>query len=202
MTYNTTVPNAGQSPGLFPAQNNTNFSRLKTIIDADHNFLDTAADAQGAHNQVTFIDRADPSSLLTGTDSIIYGKTASDGASELWFYEGSVNNQVNWRELSGTVAISSTSTYANIATVPANAFGTVFMWPTTGSTLYVQQGGFVSNATTCFGWSSGTYDNSTASTLPQIGLAGGVLTSGLNLRGVRVVAPSLTWNYRIYYRLQ
>ncbi len=77
MTFSITVPNAGQSPGFFPAQNNTNFSRLKDIINNEHNFLDTASTApeiaaQGIHKQVTLINKSATVAALPAGNGILY----------------------------------------------------------------------------------------------------------------------------------
>jgi len=200
MTFDPNRPNSGQSPGVFPAQNQTNWSRLKAIINADHNFLDSAADAQGAHNQTTYIDRADPASLLAGTDSIEYGKTATDGTSELWFYDGNNARQLNWREIQGSVVIP--ATYVNIAALPANSFGTIQMWNTTGAFIVNQHGTFVTNGSTCYGYAQPYNESSTDVVTTFISLANTNNTSGLNLRGKSRGTAGLTWQYRIFYRLK
>ena len=94
MTYNPSVPNAAQSPGLFPPQNSTNFARLKTIINADHVFNDTAQATDGVHRQVTMIARAQPVALPAGTNAILYTKIDSLGASQLNFWNGALNFQI------------------------------------------------------------------------------------------------------------
>lgn len=83
MTFSTNVPNAGQSPGVFPAQNNTNFTRLQTIITADHVFNDTAAANDGYHEQVTLVNRTDPA----GANPIFYSKLVS-ATSTPYFWDG------------------------------------------------------------------------------------------------------------------
>lgn len=94
MTFDANVPNAGQSPGLFPPQNNTNFARLKTIINADHVFNDTSQSTDGVHRQVTMIARASPSSLPAGTNSILYSKVDGSGQTQLFFYNGTLDVQM------------------------------------------------------------------------------------------------------------
>lgn len=200
MTFDPNRPNNGQSPGVFPAQNQTNWARLKAIINADHNFLDSPADAQGAHNQVTLIDRSDPSSLLTGTDSILYGKTASDTVSELWFYDGATPRQNNWREASGSVVIG--TSYTNVLSLPANAFGTIQMWNTTGAFIINQSGRFVTDGSVCYGYADPYLESSTDSLTSFLAFANNSDTSGLNLRAKARVTSSFTWQYRIYYRLK
>ncbi len=88
MTFDPSVPNAAQSPGLFPPQNSTNFTRLKTIINADHVFNDTAQTTDGVHRQVTLIARAVPGALPAGTNAILYANVDTLGATQLRFYNG------------------------------------------------------------------------------------------------------------------
>lgn len=87
MTFDPNVPNAGQSPGLFPAQMNTDLARLKTIINAEHVFNDTAAVTDGVHRYMTTINRSDPGSLVAGTNAVLYTKTIA-GKTQLFFYNG------------------------------------------------------------------------------------------------------------------
>lgn len=63
MTFSTNVPNASQSPGLFPAQCNTNFERLQTLLEANHKFNDTAAANDGYHQNIQMIPLATPANL-------------------------------------------------------------------------------------------------------------------------------------------
>ncbi len=88
MTFVTNVPNAAQSPGLFPAQNNTNNGVLKNIIDRDHFFNDTPApnDNSGTHRQVTMTARTPPIALPDGTNSILYTFLDDDGLAQLAFF--------------------------------------------------------------------------------------------------------------------
>lgn len=55
MAYDTSVPNSGQSPSLFPAQAQDNFSRLKTLLGANHKFNDSAATDDGYHQDVKML---------------------------------------------------------------------------------------------------------------------------------------------------
>ena len=112
MTYNTNTPNASISPGLFPAQSNVNFSRLKTIIDGDHVFNDSAAANDGRHRQVTVINRADPVSLPAGTNGILYSKVDSvSGATQLFFYNGtSTISQLTPNDLVAPIRVTGSAT--------------------------------------------------------------------------------------------
>lgn len=197
MTFSTVVPNAGQSPGLFPSQNNTNFARLKTIINADHVFNDTAQADDGIHRQVTQVNRTDPVTVPAGANSILYGKTASDSVNEQWFYDGVTPRQLNWRELSGTVAVS--STFATIAAIPTNCYGEVYLF----KDGFIQAGALVSDGSVVNGYSYAEkyISGSSASQILNLGFvgAGG---SGLNLRVANTGSSSFdgNWTYRIFYR--
>ncbi len=109
MTFNITVPNANQSPGLFPAQNNTNFQRLQQIIDNDHLFTNSFAANQGTHKQVTLINRSVPVGLPAGTNAILYSFLDGLGTSQLAFYNGITNVQIT----PGTINISSSASIIN-----------------------------------------------------------------------------------------
>lgn len=131
MTYSTSIPNAGQSPGLFPAQANTNFLRLKDIINNDHNFTDTTSASQGVHNQVTMIDRAAPVGLPAGTNGILFSEDVS-GASQLRYYNGSdtyelTPNNASPLKITGSVALAGNATSGTIYTLPNNTHGTIFV---------------------------------------------------------------------------
>ncbi len=74
MTFNALIPLASDSPGLFPAQCQTNWSRLQTIISADHQFNLSAATNDGYHTLIRLIPQA-PSGVLLGTGRL-YSKSA------------------------------------------------------------------------------------------------------------------------------
>lgn len=93
MTFSTTVPNSTQSPGLFPAQNNTNFLRIKDIVNIDHNWTDSSSLSQGIHKQATFINRNAPGALPAG-NGILYSTPDASGASQLNWYTSAGNVQI------------------------------------------------------------------------------------------------------------
>lgn len=203
MTFDANVPNGGQSPGLFPAQANTNFSRLKTIINADHVFNDTAQDTDGVHNQVTIIDRAIPTALLAGTNSITYGLLASDASSDLWYYNGTLNNQLNWRELQGTCNM--TSSFSDIVAIPANCYGYIYLFKDIAPNgQYISAGTFASNNSVTNGYSYAEkfIPGSGATQLIRLGFFGDG-ASALFLRGRNDNGSFYNgvWNYRAFYRL-
>lgn len=100
MTFNPAAPSNSSSPGIFPAQNRTNMQRIKALFNNDHVFNDTASvvpnlpGTDGAHRQVTLINRATPSVLPTGTNAILYSKVDTLAVTQLWFYNGTTNFQI------------------------------------------------------------------------------------------------------------
>ncbi len=133
MTFDPNIPNAGQSPGLFPPQNNTNFARLKTIINADHVFNDTAQSTDGFHRQCTLIARAQPGGLPAGSNSILYTWLDGSGQSQLRFYNGAADFQLTplvntgVTKVAGSVALAGNATSGTVWTIPTNTFAWVFV---------------------------------------------------------------------------
>lgn len=93
MTFNIVVPSSNQSPGLFPTQNNTNFQRIKDIVNNDHNWTDSTSLSEGIHRQVTLISRNTPVGLPAG-NGVLYSKPDSGGASQLRWYNGASDVQI------------------------------------------------------------------------------------------------------------
>ncbi len=58
MTYNALIPLNSDSPAVFPAQSQANFTRLQTLLGADHQFNLTAAADDGYHNVVHLTQQA------------------------------------------------------------------------------------------------------------------------------------------------
>jgi hypothetical protein len=132
MTFDPNIPNAGQSPGLFPPQNNTNFARLKTIINSDHVFNDTAQATDGFHRQATMIARAQPVALPIGANAILYSALDIAGQTQLRFFNGANDFQLTPQiaaptKLTGAVALAGNATSGTIFTIPDNSFGTIFV---------------------------------------------------------------------------
>ncbi len=73
-TYNTTCPDATQTPGDFPPQANANFQVLLDEINRDHIFNATPApgDNSGSHRQITLTNQAPIVSLPPATNGVIY----------------------------------------------------------------------------------------------------------------------------------
>lgn len=138
MTFDPNVPNASQSPGLFPAQNNTNFARLKTIINADHVFNDTAQTTDGVHRQVTLISRAVPVSLPGGTNAILYSWVDALSRTQLRFYNGSTDVQLTPPSELFPMRIYGSASVTGLGTAVAYA-DPGFLWAGTGYALLTSQ---------------------------------------------------------------
>ena len=202
MTFDINVPNSGQSPGIFPAQNNTNFSRLQAIISGDHVFNNTAQADDGVHKQVTLVARGDPVSLPSGTNGIFYNKLVSS-VSQLFYYNGTTVQQITpgsggggggggTNVITGTVTLNSV-TYSTISALPANVHGTIYLYNTS---LGIQYGTFLTTASIASGNSFYQY----------IGLPNNYVvflnpgSSTLNLQG-KTYSPTFngTYTYQIFY---
>src|ERR1700743_2456561 len=75
MTFNASVPLNSDSPSLFPTQNQTNMTRLQTLLGADHQFNLSAAADDGYHNLIHLTQPA-PSGALAATGRL-YSKSSS-----------------------------------------------------------------------------------------------------------------------------
>jgi hypothetical protein len=201
MTFSIIVPNANQSPGLFPTQNNTNFQRIKDIVNNDHNWTDSTSASQGIHKQCTFINRTTPVGLPAG-NGVLYSQADTTGASQLRWYNGASDVQItNSGEIligSGSAALTTTST--NIFTVPDNSFGYMYLWRAgslfTGAYILWQSAGYAIMQMTA------TYLGSSASSsgaiIPII-FDNSIITQSLNLLA-KTSSSSFngTYQYRIF----
>jgi len=189
MTFDPNVPNANQSPGLFPAQNNNNYARLKTIINADHVFNDTAAANDGVHRQVTMVTHpiAVPGDLPAGTNGLAYAWVDADGQTQLRFYNGTDDFQLTPlgptpSKVVGSVALAAGATSGTIYTIPQRSFGSIFVNYKNSilTNLYSYYGFFRStNAAGLF-------------VIKQGGASGGQATASINGNNLRVVNNSTT----------
>lgn len=160
MTFSIIVPNANQSPGIFPAQNNTNFSRLKAIINSDHNFLDTTAPTQGSHKKVSMINLPTAPTGLDSNSAILYSIGDSLGQSQLHFYNGANDfklTPINSLLASGSIALPVVGVYVPLLTVSPNTSGMIRMIDNTSVIPKIQTSYYVSNASTVVIYTAG-YD--------------------------------------------
>lgn len=190
MTYNPNRPNASESPGVFPAQANQNFTRLKTIINADHVFNDTAQADDGIHRQMTMVARATPVSLPVGSNAIAYTKLDSLGQAQLRYYNGTTDVAITPPVIvaavnfNGTGAIGNQTirSQLNVATVDKTATGTYTINFTTAlanNNYIVQLTGMRNSASDISNGlvaGNATYGNSVSTTSLNIQFNGGSST--------------------------
>jgi hypothetical protein len=114
MTFDASVPLNSDSPAIFPAQNQTNMSRLQTIVGADHQFNLSAAANDGYHNLIHLTQQA-PAGALAATGRL-YVKTY--GGSVHLFYMSDLGNeyQITPDYVNSTMKISSSASIAGGAT--------------------------------------------------------------------------------------
>ncbi len=181
MTFDPSVPNANQSPGLFPPQNSTNFTRLKAIISGDHIFNDTQnVDTDGKHLQVTLLNRATPGSLPAGMNGILFSNTASS-VTQLFFYNGTSTVQITPGIVAAAnfngVGVVTPRKYFNVTSVvrDSEGFYTVNFSPTLPDENYIVQiTGMRNSNKLANGFVKGDsiYGNSVDTTFVKIGFTG------------------------------
>ena len=126
MAFNPTIPLATDSPGIFPAQNQTNMTRLQTLVGADHQFNLNAAANDGWHTLVHLIPQT-PSGALAGTGRF-YSKDVSGSIQAFYMDQAGVEYQLTPTSSLGPMKIAS---HAVI-----NPAGTVLVFNGAGSNNY------------------------------------------------------------------
>jgi hypothetical protein len=64
----------------------SDLARLKTIIEADHVFNNTAASNDGIHKQVKLLNRAQPVNLVNGESGILFSIANAQAQSQVWYF--------------------------------------------------------------------------------------------------------------------
>ena len=110
MSYSTNIPNTNQSPSLFPGQAATNWTRLKTLVNADHQFNDGAAANDGYHkvvhwgNQVGALGDNTPAPIAgvgqLYTKSVTTTGTSGATTEQLMYHQGTGGLAANEASLS------------------------------------------------------------------------------------------------------
>lgn len=197
--YDPSVPLNSDSPSVFPAQSQANFSRLQTLLGADHQFNLSAVADDGYHNLIRMTQQA-PTGALAATGRL-YAKVANGQVNLFYMDDAGTDYQITpaYTVLAGTVNIVASNTFYTITAVPANTFGEVFLW----KGRFIQQGTFISDATIVNGYSFAEKyeDGSGASQILNLGFDG----AGANLLNLTVKNTSGSsfngvWNYKVFYR--
>lgn len=140
MTYVAGAPATSDSPGIFPAQAQANFGRLKLLLGNDHQFNDTFSANDGYHNLIHMTEQA-PTGALAGVGRL-YVKTV-DGSIEL-FYRNDLGTE---SQITPESSISSFLITGH-ATIASGGFELVFPCPTYDYTgiaqVYIKDSSFIS----------------------------------------------------------
>lgn len=206
MTYDASIPLAGDSPALFPAQSQQNYQVLQTIIGKDHQFNLTPAggDNSGYHNIVHMIPQSIPA-LVAGNGQLYVRLTGGliqlfymdDAGTEYQITPKSATNIVAAVNFNGIGGASIRGTALNVSSVTRTGEGkyTVnFTTPLSSNNYIVQLTGMrdatddISNGQVA---GNATYGNSVSTSSLKIQFNGG--TSSLRdvlMGNVIVYQPS------------
>jgi hypothetical protein len=183
-----------------PGQNNMAY--IETTAQVDH-YFDEGAGFDGHHKFIKMPVQASDVSPGANMDGAIYLK--SDGTTVQGYYQNAINvYEFIPAYKSGTVSVTSTSTFTNITTVPANVYGDVYLFrkvdngTAANSTALIQVGHFYSNNNTVHAFSNRIKQEDTSDAY-LLELENDE-TTDLNIRVRRGDASSGTWEYRITYR--
>jgi hypothetical protein len=189
MTFNPLVPLNSDSPGIFPAQNQTNMTRLQTLLGADHQFNLTAAANDGWHNLIHMTQQA-PSGALAATGRL-YVKTAGSFVQLFYMDDNGREYQITPGIIAavnfngtGAVGLQSIRSALNVTSVDKTATGAYtinFTTPiATNNYVAVITGMRNSSGSTTNGFVKGsaTYNNSVNASYLKIEFQGG--TTSLN----------------------
>lgn len=170
-----------------------------TAATRDH-FWNVGSNEDGRHRFVqspAFTVGGNPTDpvLGTGMDGVLYLKTISSRVQGFYRNTNGIYQYIP-AFLSGTVNITSTSTYVTIAAIPASSYGEIYIWKDDELT----HGTFVSDATKVYGFStlSKVEGQATNYFVELLNDTGSVVD--LNLKGRRGDGSSGVYTYRITYR--
>lgn len=94
MTWDPSIPDTNTSPGLLPTTAATNWTRLQTIVGADHQFNFTAASTDGYHKISHWVNQAgtlsDNTPVPIASVGQLYTKTLN-GSEHLCYQKGTDN---------------------------------------------------------------------------------------------------------------
>ncbi len=187
MTYNPAVPLNSDSPSLLPGQCQANFTRLQTIVGADHQFNTTAAANDGYHNLIHLTQQA-PTGALAGVGRL-YGKLVS-GIVQLAYMTSAgveyvvtpaasaagVFAAVNFNGAGGAI-IRSQSNVASVSRISTGRYKVTFTVPASNNNYIVQacgQRNDSSAARICSGFviANTSYGVYQTTTFVEVGFAG------------------------------
>lgn len=186
----------GKSPiGTNTVTTRDHFWAVGTNEDGRHRFIQSPAFTVGGN-------AADPL-IGTGMDSVFYARTINGQVQ--WFNRNALRVfQATPNVLTGSVVVSSSSSYATIIDVPNNTYGEIFMYCTDSDTsiFTIQSGIFKARGGTCQAYSLKYEGQGSGSSVNALKLGNGGEADNLNIRARRADASSslTNWNYIITYR--
>lgn len=187
MSFNAGIPAASDSPGIFPAQNQTNMNRLQTIIGADHQFNLSAAANDGYHNLIHMnVPNPLPSGSLASIGRLY---TNSSGGNVQLFYMDDAGNgfqmspsmpiraSVNF-DGQGAVGAQGLRSSYNVSSVQKTATGAYTVnfttaMPNNNYIVHITGMRNISDASIGFVQGSGTYGNSVSTSFVKVQFWGG-----------------------------
>lgn len=184
-TYSSLIPQNSDSPGIFPAQAQGNFTRLQEIIEADHQFNNTSASNDGYHNLVHMTVQS-PAGALAGIGRL-YVKTVS-GVVQLYYMDDAGNEHqvtprdaavglfaaVNFNGISGAVIRGSPLNVASVVHNGTGKYTVNFINPAPHTNYIVQVTGMrdADNFSNGFVLGNAIYGNSVQLGLVKVGFSG------------------------------
>lgn len=135
--------------------------------------------------------------IPAGMDGVHYIKTANSTIQGFYRNASGIYQYIP-SFLSGTVSVTSTSSYATIVAVPDDCYGHIYLFTTT-SADDGQFGFFKADGGVVQAYSMATSFASSSTANVNLKLGNGAQASALNLRVRRGEGPSATYAYRIVY---
>lgn len=194
-TYNPAIPLNSDSPSIFPAQSQGNFTRLETLVGADHQFNLTAAANDGYHNLIHMTQQS-PSGALASTGRL-YVKVVS-GQVNLFYMDDAgteyqisptlpIRASVNFNG-TGAVGAQTLRSQYNVASVMKTGTGLYtinFTTPMPNNNYIVHLVGMRNTESQSHGYILGdaTYGNSVSTTFVKVKFIGGTSSTDDVLMG-------------------
>lgn len=176
---------------------NTNTTR-------DH-FWNVGGNEDGRHrfiNSPAFTVGGNPADPLVGAgmDSVLFLRLTNAQAQWFNLTSGGDRYQVSPNIISGTRTISSSSSYVDLAIVPNDVYGEIFMWTNNNGENTGQTGFFKTKSNVCDAWALTFTEQGSTSSHSSLKFGNGSEASGLAIRVRRDESGQTQWNYRITYR--
>lgn len=171
-----------------------------TVTTRDH-FWDVGSDVDGRHRFIQspgFTVGSSPTDPVVGTgmDGVLYLKTITGTVQGFYRNAQSIYQYIP-TFVSGTVSITSTSTFATLVAVPANVYGEIFIWH--NNTQNIQQATFISGSSVVEAFSQRQKQNGTSDDY-FVEFLNGSGAVDLNIKARRGNDSSGNFLYRITYR--